>query len=141
MLAFSPRRRGPSLRDIARDLDRTYYATRLRRKVLLNGKVQPVGPPACPACDEPLAPGRHHGLCDDCRRDRQRAGYRYRYRASVLASHGAADRKWMRWRAEDDVRLTTEPLTLDLAWQLGRTMKSCIVRRQRLRETSWQPSP
>lgn len=91
----TPHRDPGTLRDLACELGRTYYATRLRRKALIAGSVR--------SADEPRPP-----------------------------------RDSTRWTAYEDRRVLSERVTLDLARQLGRTLKACVVRRQRL---LWQPWP
>lgn len=125
---------GRSLRDLARELGRTYYATRLRRKALLAGHVTPGGP-TCDLCSAPLKDGRRHGHCEDCRTARAQENNLVRYKSGSLATRGVAQRKWSRWTAADDAKLLSEPLSIALARDLGRTLKSCSVRRQRVLST------
>lgn len=121
-----------NLRDLAQELGRTYYAVRGRRKALQAGHVQPAAEPCCLGCGAKLPEGRHHGCCERCRLTHQRRSNRRRYLMGSLSTSGKAGRRWQPWTEEDDRRVLQEPLTLNLARELGRTMKSCTVRRQRL---------
>lgn len=128
---------GRTLRALAEELGRTYYACRTRRKLLTSEKIRPgqaMLPRKCRGCQAPLPPGRPR-YCESCRKRALLKSYRMRYRSGSLATIGAAHNRFARWSDEDDQVLMSGKVTISLARRLGRTLKSCYARRERLAKT------
>lgn len=125
---------GVTLRDLAQELGRTYYACRTRRKLLISGQIKPgqaLLPRKC-RCGNPIPQGSRSRRCEACRKRSLLQSYKVRYRSGSEATQGAAKNRFSRWTEEDDALLLQQPITIGLARRLGRTLKSCYARRERL---------
>lgn len=120
--------RGPSLRELAEELGRTYYAARRRRKDLASGRLSPGGAHRCSRCESLLPERQKHGHCPACRAapDKPRTS---RTPEEIASATNAG----LRWKPLDDAILMSSPtVTLPQAHNLGRTQSACWARRRRL---------
>ncbi len=128
VLAYVPHT-GLTLRDVAAELGRTYFACRRRRKDLLAGRVEAAGAHECARCRAPLPEGRQHGYCEKCKGDASRANQRSYYQRNREATLPAASRNRRRWQPGEDARLLAGALTVAVARELQRTLAACQDRR------------